>query len=325
MYIGNEHFIEVTNAVEAARLFKKSVSLVALSISSFCNRKCTYCPNSVVDRKSTQNFMSDDLFFNIMRQLALIDYSGEINITRYNEPFADKDYALSRITDIRKHLPKARIVIYTNGDYLDSGYLETLAELGVHQIVATVHSGPGGKTDIDSIKTELRRRMDELQIEFAVDHEEEKALALSAKYAQGMYLTYIAHDFLRGAEEGNAWAYDRGGSLPIPKNYVRQLPCLVQFSELNIEWDGTILPCCQIQNEMFANNDYVLGKLDGERDIFLAWTAMSFVLWRRKMLSFEPKKTPCTTCSYGEPRGNLASLKATADQVQRAIARMGAA
>jgi radical SAM protein with 4Fe4S-binding SPASM domain len=324
VYIGNEHFSEITNADEAARLFKKSVALVAFSISSFCNRRCTYCPNSVVDRKSKQNFMSDELFFNILRQLAQIDYRGQINITRYNEPFSDKEYAMSRITEIRKFLPHAPIVVYTNGDYLDRQYLDDLAKCGVHTIVATVHSGPGGKTDIASLKVELRRRLAEMELTFVVNHDEEKALAVTAKHPDGLILSYLAHDFYRGSETGNAWAYDRGGSLPIPKTYVRKLPCLVQFTELNIEWDGSILPCCQIQNDMFANNDYVVGKLDGKSDIFLAWTAMSLVQWRRKMLSFETKTKPCASCSYGEPVGNLASLKATADQVQRALARMPA-
>ena len=132
VYIGQEHFNEIIAPRAAARLFKKSVQLVAFSISSFCNRRCTYCPNSVVDRKSKQNFMSDDLFFNIIKQLAKIDYSGQINITRYNEPFSDKEYALSRITDIRKALPNAPIVIYSNGDYLDRPYLDELAKTGVY-------------------------------------------------------------------------------------------------------------------------------------------------------------------------------------------------
>lgn len=33
-------------------IFKENVKLVEIGISSFCNRKCWFCPNSIVDRFS---------------------------------------------------------------------------------------------------------------------------------------------------------------------------------------------------------------------------------------------------------------------------------
>ena len=325
--IGWDHFTRDLTPEQAVAVFKRSVSLVAFSISSFCNRKCGYCPNSIADRKSTQNLMTDDLFFNILRQLSRIDYSGEINITRYNEPLADKDYALSRLRDIRVFLPKARIHVYTNGDYLDRPYLDDLARVGVNSIMATVHAGPGGQTDIDSLMKEQDRRLRALDLPFEIDQETvtDKYRLATAHHPKGLLLTYSAHDFYRGAEDGNAWAFDRGGALDIPKTYRRVHPCLVQFTEMNIEWDGTMLPCCQIQNDVFDHDKYVMGKLDGTSDIFLAWMNTNFINWRIKMYSFDQKDAPCTTCTYGMMMSDVPRLKESVTQFREAMIRITAA
>ena len=221
-----EYFTVIKNPDRARALFKESVGRVGISISSYCNRQCTYCPNSIVDRKSAQNFMSDDLFFSIMRQLSKIDYDGEINVTRYNEPLADKEYALSRLRDIRVFLPDATIHIFTNGDYLDRPYLDELAGLGVNRITATVHAGPGGKTDIDSLTTEQDRRLRELDLPYTLGNQtrEDRYRIATVPVGEHLVLDYVAHDFYRGAEKGNAWAFDRGGVLPIPKTVTRISP-----------------------------------------------------------------------------------------------------
>ena len=272
---------------------------VTVAISSYCNRKCAYCPNSIADRKTHKNFMSDALFFSIMRQLCQIDYAGIIYIHRYNEPLADKAYTLSRIRDIRAFIPKARVQIFTNGDYLDRVYLDELATLGVDEIQATVHAGPGGLTDIESLRKEQDRRTAELGLPFETYIEDNVRIAATV-LPGGLKLNYNAHDFYRGMEDGNTWAYDRG-VLSIPRKYVRTKPCLVQFVEIDVEWDGTLLPCCQINNDAFAHNDYVLGKLTPEDDMFVMWTNANYVKWRISMSGEEAKGSPCATCDYGAP------------------------
>ncbi len=293
------HFVIDQPHEEAKALFKASVHSISLSISSYCNRQCSYCPNSIADRKSHRNFMSDDLFFSIMRQLTSVGYDGRIHLHRYNEPLADKDYALSRIRDVRVFLPKAEISIYTNGDYLDRPYFDELARLGVYSIAATVHAGAAGKTDFASVNAELDRRIDELGLAFKTFEEGPGFRVVTGTHSRGTHITYNAHDFLRGSEKGNAWALDRGGVLDIPKTYVRTRPCFVQFLEMEIEWDGKLLPCCQIHNDAFSHDDYVLGTLTPDTDLFRAWTNANYVDWRIKMSADERKDKPCTTCSYG--------------------------
>jgi hypothetical protein len=297
-----EYYAVISDPDRAAALFKASINRVGISISSYCNRRCSYCPNSIADRKSAQNLMSDDLFFNILRHLTRIDYDGEINIHRYNEPLSDKAYALSRLRDIRVFLPKAYIHIFSNGDYLDRDYLDALTQAGVNKITATVHSGPGGKTDIESLVKEHARRIEELGIPFEVDRTEieDRICVATARHEGRLEIEYLAHDFARVSPEGDAWAFDRGGALNLPKTFTRVTPCFTPFTEFEVEWDGTLLPCCQIQNDAFQHDNYVLGKLTPESNLFTAYTSAKYAEWRMKLFSYGAKESPCTTCTYGQ-------------------------
>jgi MoaA/NifB/PqqE/SkfB family radical SAM enzyme len=301
-----EHFVRDLSPAQARALFKHSVASISIAISSYCNRQCSYCPNSVADRKSHRFNMDDALFFSILRQLGAIGYDGLIHIHRYNEPLADRDYALARMRDIRAFLPNAPIRVFTNGDYMDRRYVDSMDRLGVAVVEATVHAGPGGRTDIASLIVEQDRRMAELGLEFTVTPEDglaQKYRVATARCPGGMVLVINAHDFLRVDKTGNTWASDRGGSVAIEREHRRWMPCLSPFVEMEIEWDGTLLPCCQINNDAFSHRDYVMGTLRPDSDLFLAWAAPTYVKWRIAMSSTDPKPAPCTTCSYGTPIG----------------------
>jgi radical SAM protein with 4Fe4S-binding SPASM domain len=71
------------------------------------------------------------------------------------------------------------------------------------------------------------------------------------------------------------------------------------FDQLQIEWDGQMLPCCQIQPDAYEKDKYTLGRLTPTSDVFLEWTNANYVQWRKDLFSYEPKRAPCSTCSYG--------------------------
>jgi molybdenum cofactor biosynthesis enzyme MoaA len=62
-----DHFRPLLDPAEAETLFKQAVKTIEISISSYCNRRCPYCPNAIVDRISQKHLMSDGLFLNVMR------------------------------------------------------------------------------------------------------------------------------------------------------------------------------------------------------------------------------------------------------------------
>ena len=111
------------------RVFKENVCWVEIGISSFCNRKCWFCPNSIIDRNSCNIELNENLFLKLLSELREINYSNNICLHRYNEPLYNKELLIKRIKQVREYLPQAYIYIVTNGDYLTLDYLEILREV----------------------------------------------------------------------------------------------------------------------------------------------------------------------------------------------------
>ena len=64
--------------------------MVEIEVFSFCNRRCWFCPNSTIDRHSSNIFMDENLYHSILSDLNKIKYKGIISYSRYNEPLADR-------------------------------------------------------------------------------------------------------------------------------------------------------------------------------------------------------------------------------------------
>lgn len=295
--IYREHFIDSLDASTAAQLFKASVCNVEISISSFCNRACPYCPNALIDRKSTRNFIDDAVITSILNQLCSIQYEGRIAIHRYNEPLADKDYAIRRIQEIRSFLPAATLAVVTNGDYLTKKFVHELRDSGVSHIIASSHA-----LENDSTPEALLRRQDEglhrLGLPFTYLQNREEGRYAVVDVGEGMIMQWNAINYYHRNADGVSTMLDRGQSLPFETHYSRTDPCPSPFTELQVEWDGKVLPCCNIHSDLPVHEKYVLGQIDAETNIFLVWTNPNFVAWRKELFSYKLKSSPCTACHY---------------------------
>ena len=61
------------------RIFKENVCLVEIGIFSYCNRKCWFCPNSIIDRHSNNIELREDIFLKILNELKGIIIQTELN------------------------------------------------------------------------------------------------------------------------------------------------------------------------------------------------------------------------------------------------------
>lgn len=106
---------------------------IQIETTSWCNRKCVFCPNSTIE-KTRDMQMSWDTIKVIVEGLARMKYGGRVHLYGNGEPLSDP-----RIIEIiryaRKELPDTHLFISTNGD-LASGdrSLKNLLEAGLSEV-----------------------------------------------------------------------------------------------------------------------------------------------------------------------------------------------
>jgi len=93
------------------------IRLIEIELHSYCNRKCSFCPNSYIDRKSFKTELNEDIFLNLLNELSEQGFKNYISFSRYNEPLSDRPLLEKRIKQIRNILPDTTLVMNTNGDY----------------------------------------------------------------------------------------------------------------------------------------------------------------------------------------------------------------
>jgi len=295
--LAKEHFSVQDNANKSALLFKKSVRCVEIEISSYCNRICTYCPNVFIDRRSENIFIDDGVFLNIIESLARINYSNVIRLNRYNEPLSDRDYYLKRMKQVRKTLPNARLELFTNGDYFNHDFVETLYNNGCRGIHATAHHDWASYTR-EKGEAYLIKLIEKLGYEYTITKSEESITSCEVYVRKDMKFTYNILNFMGNDEAGIPLANDRGQSLDIATEYKRTSPCLRQFEELSIDHNGNVVPCCHIRSDIPDHKNFGMGEIGKDNNIFLLWCNKKFAGWRRNMISYDLKNDPCTTCDY---------------------------
>lgn len=289
-----EHFIKNLSIDDAKLLFKVSVNVIEMAISSYCNRRCKYCPNYIVDRYTTNTNMSNELFYSILTQLKSIDYSGDISIHRYNEPLADKIYALQRLSSIRTYLPNAKILLSTNGDYLDDVLMQYLSDVGVNVLTVTIHAN-NPDSPFELLKEQMINKVEKLGIKAEYQIYDEAVHAFLR--VKDMNVHYLAVNFFsKDNDDTLKMAFDRGGYIN-NNGYIRKKPCSIPFSQMLIEYDGTLQPCCNIHSDLDFHANCMLGKITEHSNIFKEWSNDKYVDFRKKMYTNEVKPSPCTHCN----------------------------
>lgn len=117
-------------------LFKYPIKIVEIETYTKCNRKCQYCPNRNHIRPDA--FMSKRLYQQILEQLVGINFEGRISYHFYNEPLLDSRL-LDFIAEARFQIPRCRIVLYSNGDFMTKEIFFKLIDAGIDLAWVTNH------------------------------------------------------------------------------------------------------------------------------------------------------------------------------------------
>ncbi len=270
-------------------LFARTVTNIEIEIGSYCNRRCSFCPNSFIDRISRKQLMDDALFESVVSQLGALSWRGFIRFHRYNEPLADRGYMLRRLEACHALAPSASVLIQTNGDYLNRGYLEAIYDAGCRNIFCTAYLKEGIPYDDTMAIATIEDRLRLLEVPF-------EFVSLQPGIEVVTRASFRDMDFVMRSFNFQVDASNRGSILGTNANFARVQPCLRPFDELQIECDGTLMPCCELRSDHVEHRPYRMGQLRPGDSLVEAWASATYVAWRKTLFSFEPKQRPCTTC-----------------------------
>lgn len=233
---------------------------VEIETTSYCNRKCVYCPNYTVGRPETP--MDEKLFYRIIDSLSIWGFSGRLSPHFYGEPLTDERLA-GFMAYARKKLPNATIAIYTNGDFLSVGKYLALMEAGVDSFRISLHSPSMPKLLADTLAYIKAERPELYKVEIVDFH--------------SMYYR----------KEGDM-LNNRGGLVDI--KHTRHPYCFL-VNHLTIDYKGNAVLCC---NDF--SSSVTFGNA-GEKELRDIWHNPAYVKARRLISSGIWAFDICKSCN----------------------------
>jgi len=284
------HFATQLTDEQKRAAFKCSVRKIDIETSTQCNRKCTYCSNSLNDRRSFNKYMPDAMFERLVTELASIDYCGQLSFVGHNEPLMHAEDIVRRVSFARPRLPNARIAVFSNSDYLNPEILKALEDCGVDDLNLTVHTAPGKIYDECAALQRMFDLARKLGLKPAIEEFLKKIKVHVALAGSKMDVTIRSADMQRVG-------HNQGGGVPGAGLQVkdRTAPCSESLFGFIIGHTGNVHPCSLVVADIPQHAHCVMGNL-GEASIFDVYTGEKFIAWRRQLLTEGAKCAPCSAC-----------------------------
>lgn len=229
------------------------IGQVEIEIFSFCNRKCWFCPNSIIDRNSNNIYLKEELYIKVLEELKKFNKIGFITYSRYNEPLADK-IILKRIEQARNILPDVWLTFNTNGDYLTKEYLDLLAIAGLNHIQIQCYLSQKETFDIKNIvKPKMINFLKKLDLKFEESINNERVYELKINYDK-IDVRYQCRNFFE-------YGYNRGDTVKNIKPYNRIEPCYTPSNSIYIDYNGNVMPCCNFRSDIEKHEKFIMGNI----------------------------------------------------------------
>lgn len=258
--------------------------MIEIEIHAYCNRTCNWCPNMKIDR-SDNKALSYQTYSSLIEDLSLINYEGTISYSRYNEPFSEIEYLSKCISLARKFLPRVKLVSNTNGDFISKVALDKapLDELTI--------------MDYDNLG--LNACIKRLQ-NWGVMIDRIDYPYIHGVYKQTRILYYV--DWLT-----NGLIVDRGGLVNQStiqfksEKTLRKRPCFEPYRFVGIDFNGNVMPCCNLRSDHACHQKYVLGNIY-EESIFEILVSPAREKFLSKICTGTRLPDVCKTCQKDDGR-----------------------
>lgn len=125
-------------SAEPAEIQERWFTVVEMEINARCNRRCSYCPVSVLRPLKGDRYMTDEVFERILSELERIGFCGNLSYHLFNEPLLRRDLEVF-VASVAARLPRVFQLLFTNGDLLSNKRYASLKKAGIDHFIVTRH------------------------------------------------------------------------------------------------------------------------------------------------------------------------------------------
>lgn len=202
---------------------------------------------------------------------------------------SDREYIIKRIKQCKEYLPKSNIFVTTNGDYLNKDYLFEIIDAGIGSMMIDIYLQEDAEYTTLSMLNAMSKRLNSLGIPYEFSHIDRNTIRAFAHPTKNFKIEVVSRNL-------HEIGHGRLGQIKGAKNYQRTSPCHSVFSFFEVEHNGTVVPCCNIRSDISDHKDYIVGKIDYDHGVFDIYFNSIMTGWRRDLLPFGKKKSPCDIC-----------------------------
>ena len=261
--------------------------------------------------------MSDAVFEKILSDLSEIDYAGTLTWSRFHEALADESI-FDRVSAARRALPRAVLMVISNGDYMNETTLVRLEQAGADRLILDLYLPDGKERDPDARLKGLRQFRRRTGLELTPSSKVGFDIHGSKLKATLEIPCYTADDIST-----------RGGLVDVPKlkSYRRRAVCMAPLHHVVIDFNGKGMLCCQTRSDAPEHKGAVIGDLNAPGyGLFHLYRDLGSA--RRALFAPGEKTGVCRSCDVRDDgpdrlarRPWLAEAAAKIPGLSRAVAR----
>jgi len=262
---------------------------IEFEIGTYCNRSCSWCPNTLNARGNQKGYVSDTLWQSFMYELSAYHYSGWLALHNYNEPLLDPN-VYRRIQEAKAISPQTKISIFSNGDPLNKVVLSTLIGLGIDELRVTLYPKKS-KTGV-LVAGGVGRFFNRIGVNATAFASQKTQRGLEYRgVIRGLPLLIIVPIIEHYT--------NRAGSVMFDEGYSRSEPCLLPTYSAAIDYQGNLKVCCQIQDVM-NDPDYKVGNIS-DNGFFALWNSEKFKAIQEKLSESKfDVLNKCASCNHSK-------------------------
>jgi radical SAM protein with 4Fe4S-binding SPASM domain len=255
-------WIDTKNSILSNIQYYKNIPLfsaIEINLSNTCNRKCEFCP----EKKDEPEFMTVATHDTFVYKLTFIKYSGLIGYSGFSEPMMHKLLNYFIYSD-KKRLPQSKVVVTTNGDFLDDTKITDIFAAGLDILTISLYDG---QDQFDRFTKMIEK------------HELQEKVFLRKRYS--------------GSEEIRMFINNRASYFKSEKDLPLNKCCYYPFYMLYIDWNGDIL---------FCSNDFqkqvILGNIE-KNSLIDCWNRQKLNNIKKNLSLENRNHLPCSGCDVG--------------------------